>query len=156
MKIKQDPVTGLWAREDGAILMPPCRKFPYYRWTFGNETPDGYRIITYKGKHHKVHRLICRAFHGLPPPGKPEIDHIDRDPANNKEDNLRYSDRSMNSTNRGCVDKAIAKYGVRACEGRKAYNAAYAADKRDQGLVMRKDSTGKWGWYPRIRTKPPV
>lgn len=27
MQIKQDPVTGLWARSDGAVLLPPTSKY---------------------------------------------------------------------------------------------------------------------------------
>ena len=154
MQIKQDPITGLWAREDGAILLPPTSKytkFKKFRWTFGWDH-GGYRKIRYRGKHYAVHRIVCRAFHGLPPADKPEVDHLDRNPANNKEDNLRWADRSMNNTNKDCVDQALEKYGVRECEDKKAYNAAYRAKMQAQGLTFRKGPDGKYGRYPRIRT----
>lgn len=129
MKIKQDPVTGLWAREDGAVLLPPVKHsvFKKFRWIFGSDPGGGYRVVWYKGKYHLVHRIICSAFHGLPPEGKPEVDHLDRCPSNNREDNLRWADRKGNNDNRGCVEQSIEKYGVRWCEDKKAYNKAYYA-----------------------------
>lgn len=48
--------------------------------------------------HKKIHRLVAEAF--IPKvEGKTEIDHIDRNPANNHIDNLRWSNRSENCLN---------------------------------------------------------
>lgn len=173
MQIKQDPVTCLWVRQDGAILMPPTSKysnFKKFRGTFGCRHRDGYCSIVYKGKHYLVHPIICRAFHGPAPEGKPETDHINRIRDDNRSCNLRYADRSLNNTNRGCVDRSIEKYGVRYSddpdaymktynknynkahrEEIKAYNAAKAAKMKAQGLHYCKGPNGKAGWYPRIR-----
>lgn len=41
-----------------------------------------------------VHRLVCEAFHGLPPPGKPTVAHKDGTRTNNREDNLRWASHS--------------------------------------------------------------
>ena len=50
------------------------------------------------GFHKKIHRLVAEAF--IPnPDNRTEIDHIDRDPANNKVDNLRWATRSENCLN---------------------------------------------------------
>ena len=158
MQIKQDPVTGLWARQDGAVLMPPCPNIHRFKhtWTFGYQRCDGYCIIGYKGKYHLVHRIICRAFHGLPPEGKPEVDHINRIKVDNRSFNLRYVDRKGNNGNTDRGDRSIAKYGVRWRDDlkgyRKAYAAAYAAEKKARGLCYRKGPDGKHGWYPRIHT----
>lgn len=48
--------------------------------------------------HKKIHRLVAEAF--IPnPDNKPEIDHIDKNPANNHVDNLRWATRSENTLN---------------------------------------------------------
>lgn len=157
MKIRQDPVTGLWCREDGAILMPPTKysRFKKFRWTFGCKKNDGYRVVRYRGKLHQVHRLVCRAFHGLPPEDKPEVDHSDRCPSNNAAFNLHWTDSKCNNSNKDRVDHALEKYGVRACEDRDAYGKAYmktySAEKKDQGLSYRKGPDGRYHWLPRIR-----
>ena len=170
MQIKQDPITGLWCRSDGAVLMPPCRRFPYFRWTFGNKMRDGYLTVGYNRKIHLVHRLVCRTFNGLPPSDKPEVDHINRLKEDNRPSNLRWVSRGENEGNKARVDKSVEKYGVRCCDDRKAYDKAYAksyhevhrekrkvydaakyAMKKAQGLVRRKGPDGKYGWYPRIR-----
>lgn len=43
-----------------------------------------------------VHRLVCRAFHGTPPEGKPMTLHWDGDRENNHASNLRWGDNSEN------------------------------------------------------------
>ena len=45
---------------------------------------------------HKVHRLVCIAFHGEQPHGTC-VDHIDGDKRNNRADNLRWCNWSENS-----------------------------------------------------------
>lgn len=44
----------------------------------------------------KVHRLVCEAFNGPPPEGKPLVLHWDDDPANNRKENLRWGDVADN------------------------------------------------------------
>lgn len=161
MKIKQDPVTGLWCRSDGAVCMPPNgRCFKSFRWTFGHKTVNGYKTIGFHGKYHKVHILICRAFHGLPPAGKLFVDHIDRCKTNNKPTNLRWASSKENNDNKDRVDQALERYGVRACDDRKSYQRAYdaakAAKMKAQGLHYCKGSDGKYGWHPRIHTKTAI
>ena len=168
MKIKQDPISKLWCREDGAILMPPCRRIHRfkYTWTFGSKHPTGYRIVCSRGKPYKAHQAICRAFHGLPPKGKPFVDHINRIRDDNRPDNLHWASVKENNDNAGHVDQSIEKYGVRHCEDEKSYHrayyeshregyiarstaywkthsAAYRAEKKAQGLTMRKGPDGK-------------
>ena len=120
MIIKQDPITGLWCREDGAVLMPPSTRSRAYQWTFGSRS-NGYCVFYYQGEHYRAHILICRAFNGLPPEGKPFCDHINRVRDDNRPSNLRWVDRSENRANAADVDRSIEKYGVRECEDRAAY-----------------------------------
>ena len=152
MQIKQDPITGLWCREDGAVLMPPsCRGGMHYRWTFGSRIPIGYLMIQYKGKRHLAHRLVCRTFNGLPPSDKPFVDHINRIRDDNRPSNLHWVDYKENEANKDSVAQSIEKYGVRCCDDPKAYDKAKYAKMKAQGLVKRRGPDGKWGWYPRIR-----
>ena len=146
--------------------MPPCHNIHRfkYAWSFGYKQSVGYCVVGYKGKRHKVHQIICRAFHGLPPEDKPFCDHINRIRDDNRSSNLRWTSSKGNCDNQAKVDQALEKYGVRSCEDRKAYNkaryeshgrahwAVKIAEMHAQGLVQRKGPDGKWGWFPRIRS----
>jgi len=165
MKIKQDPVTGLWCRSDGAVLMPPDGyRFKSFRWTFGSSDKYGYRQIRFRGKFYKVHRMVCRAFNGLPPADKPFVDHINRVKSANFASNLRWVSIKENAANADRVDRSIEKYGVRNCDDKQAYNkahreshrekynaywAAKAAKMKAQGFHYTKGPDGKYGWYLR-------
>jgi hypothetical protein len=56
---------------------------------------NGYASLRKYGKDIKIHHLIMPQKDGL------EIDHIDRNPSNNRRSNLRYATRSQNAMNRG-------------------------------------------------------
>ena len=43
-----------------------------------------------------VHRLVAIAFLGAPPPGKPEVNHINEDTTDNRIDNLEWTDHRAN------------------------------------------------------------
>lgn len=64
--------------------------------------PNGYVISKFAdGKVRKLHRFLL----GLKNGDKLEVDHIDRNPLNNRRENLRLADRSMNCQNRGMSSK---------------------------------------------------
>ena len=68
---------------------------------------NGYKLVCLQNdqgewKIHRVHRLIAQAY--IPNPHNyPVVDHIDRNPANNKVENLRWASLSMNRRN--CRDR---------------------------------------------------
>ena len=89
------------------------------------ETFGGYLYITirggeFDGKKYKVHRLVAMYF--IPnPDNKPQVDHIDGNPKNNKVDNLRWTTPTENSNNtttkdnqcrslRGIYKKSVSMY----------------------------------------------
>ena len=62
--------------------------------------PSGYQQIQVRlnGKLWMAHRIAFAIYHGREP--WPEIDHIDRNPINNRIDNLREASRSLNEWNK--------------------------------------------------------
>lgn len=58
----------------------------------------GYRQIGIRGKIYREHRLAWLYMHGEMP--KTDIDHLDRNPLNNRIENLRLSTRTENQYNR--------------------------------------------------------
>ena len=60
--------------------------------------PDGYRFLRVSGAMRRAHRIAWMHFYGEQPP--PEIDHKDRNPANNSIENLRAADDHQNMANR--------------------------------------------------------
>lgn len=57
---------------------------------------DGRFIIVHKRRTYKVARLICEAFHGAQPDGKPVVMHLDENSANNRADNLLWGTQKEN------------------------------------------------------------
>ena len=69
----------------------------------------GYRVFGYKSKRMYVHRLVCLAFHGHAPGRDHQVDHIDRNKANNDCDNLRWVDRWDQAANRRPAERVCGK-----------------------------------------------
>lgn len=123
MEVVNHPyLEGVKCRDDGAVFIPASGAHKGH-WTFGTRRNSGYRQVGTFGRHYPAHRLICEAFHGKCPEGRPEVDHIDRDPSNNKPENLRWCSQSENNRNRG----VYAQCGISSVDDPAAYwRARYA------------------------------
>lgn len=63
----------------------------------GGYTPAGYITVSVMGRRYRAHRLAFLYMLGRWPKGL--VDHRDRDKANNRWENLRESDKSVNGQN---------------------------------------------------------
>lgn len=115
--IKEHPVLeNVLVSDDGKIYVPSNFKKPGH-WTYGSKKANGYLRVAINHCQYLVHRLVAETF--IPnPENKPEIDHIDRNRANNKVENLRWVTRSENCLNRKhkCKILTTTKEGKKARE----------------------------------------
>ena len=126
MRIQQHMSTGLWVREDGAVLMPPCKNIHRFKhtWVYGSPDKDGYLRVQCKGKTYKVHRLVFEAFKG-PIPVNLVVDHINRVRDDNRIVNIRIVTASENSRNSASYYKCGELYGIHVCDNLSMYQKAY-------------------------------
>jgi hypothetical protein len=91
----------------------------------GCKNSSGYIMIQIDGERHLAHRLAFLYVHGYLPEN--QIDHIDRDPGNNKINNLREVSRQCNTRNTG--NPITNTYGVKGVYWNKRDNNWYAQVK---------------------------
>lgn len=65
----------------------------------------GYRIVKLKQKSLKVHTLIATAFLGPPPTPQHTVDHINKDRADNRVENLRWASKQEQRQNQSAQPK---------------------------------------------------
>ena len=83
----------------------------------GKPNKKGYTNIGWKHKSYLAHRIIWLMHSGKWPTH--DIDHIDRNPRNNRIENLRHVTRSQNKMNMGAkADNKIGIKGVNRKRGR--------------------------------------
>lgn len=102
--------SGLTVRATGEVYIPET---PHHKahWTFGCTNKPGYKVLQYKGKQYKVHRLVAETFL-IRVEGKDFVDHINRDKADNRLENLRWVSCSENNLNRSQSDVENLVFGV--------------------------------------------
>lgn len=70
----------------------------------GHKSKKGYRRISLCHNGVKitrtVHRLVCMAFHGMPPSKSSQTRHLDGNPENNKPENLTWGTQAENWADR--------------------------------------------------------
>lgn len=87
-----DPNTGIfvWLKTRSTKHILGC--------TAGSKDTNGYQIIKINSLQYKAHRLAFLYMKGYHP--EYEVDHIDRDPSNNKWSNLRHVTHQCNMQNK--------------------------------------------------------
>jgi len=79
---------------------------------------DGYLQCKFKGKDQKIHRIIYEAFKGKIRDGY-QIDHKNRNKADNRIENLREATHSQNQANKDISDRNSSGYlGINAHKNR--------------------------------------
>ncbi len=96
----------------------------------GWEDPEGYNHIRLNGKLYLEHRLIYLLHHRYLPD---LIDHIDRNPRNNRIENLREACKKVNAINSGLP--VNNKSGVKGVSWHKAGNK-WTAQIKDDGVKI--------------------
>lgn len=73
---------------------------------------DGKRFLyPFRGKTYKAHRLVCEAFNGAPPAGKPVCMHLDENAANNLPGNLAWGSQKENLNAPGFIAYCRSRTG---------------------------------------------
>lgn len=143
---------GVKCRSDGAVLIPANGNSKAH-WTHGCTMVSGYKEVVIRRQHHYVHRLILEAFAGPCPGGKPETDHINRDRADNRVENLRWVSVVENRRNRASSDERFLKYGVHTYDDKKAYNRIRHRAKYRNNPEFRKREIRSVASYNRRKAK---
>ncbi|RWO23305.1 HNH endonuclease signature motif containing protein [Mesorhizobium sp.] len=105
VEVWKPSVEGLEVSSLGRVrVLPYQREMPHgglrtyggHAW-FGNIARDASRprrIIRFRGKTYKVHRLVCEAFHGMAPFDNADVIHRNGNTLDNAEANLRWATRA--------------------------------------------------------------
>jgi len=116
-----------------------------YKW-YGSPTDMDYRTVCVNRRAYQVNVLVCLTFHGPRPSENHTSDHINRDPSDNRAENLRWADKSEQARNQSRI-KRIESYDTRTCkaikifdtqtDAAKEYNCARSRIERITRLVKR-------------------
>lgn len=101
---------GAYANELGQIKLPEAKadmpkggqRVYKTKWIYGvkrrasKTAMHEYLAVLYRGKNYKIHRLVCEAFHGPHPEGKPIVLHLNEDATDNRPENLRWGTQKEN------------------------------------------------------------
>lgn len=145
MQEKIHPTVGVLVRSNGEVFVP-ANGYNKAHWTFGNCHHTGYRRVQINGRLYQVHRLIAEAF--IPnPDNKPEVDHINRNPSDNRVENLRWASRSENLRNTRAHDRVDARGGTHLYDDKKQYERERSA-RRNNTHKHVYFSDGRQRWIP--------
>jgi hypothetical protein len=102
----------------------------------GTTTATGYLKVQINKIAYSAHRLVWVLFNKEIPLDK-QIDHIDRNPSNNRIENLRLADSVSNALNRSCK---ISNTGIRGVsKDRKYYKVSFTVNSKSIHVGYYKD-----------------
>lgn len=145
-QVRMHPTLDVLVSSVGEVFVPATR-YSKAHWTFGYTDGKGYLRVKINGKHYSVHRLVGETFIGPIPENKQEIDHISRNPQDNRVENLRWASRSDNMRNTSEHDRVDARGGTHCYENEKQYKKERNAERsKTHKNVLFPD--GKQRWLP--------
>lgn len=104
-----------------------------YAGTVAGATTGGYRQVSVQNKRYPVAHVVWVWMTGAWP--KAQIDHVDRDPLNNRFANLREASSALNCANQGVrANNKLGLKGVHYDPTRKKYKAQIQFDRRKKHL----------------------
>ena len=95
----QEEVLRLFEYRDGVLYWkerPRCSRKPPGDISAGFESTQGYKKVKVNKETYYVHQIVFLMHHGYIPE---VVDHIDRNTSNNRIENLRASNKSLNACN---------------------------------------------------------
>ena len=111
-EISQEMLNELFEYKDGKLLWKNSKGGAFMGNEAGGIDSTGYWKIQVNNKTYKRSRLIFLMFNGFLPP---VVDHKDTNKLNDREHNLRESNNSLNTANKGkCAGSKSVYKGVRA------------------------------------------
>lgn len=110
----------LLASSEGRVMVAPyCGPMPHGGMRHYGGQPrfgvwckrDCRFVVVLKGKTHKVHRLVCEAFHGAAPFDGAVVMHVDENSANNRPENLKWGTQKENLNAPGFLEYCKSRTG---------------------------------------------
>jgi hypothetical protein len=129
--ITQEQAHSLFEYKDGVLywkIRPKNSRSAKKNMEAGSKSGHGYKKVTTNGKAFYTHQIIFLMQHGYIPK---LIDHIDGNPNNNKIDNLRESNKSLNACNaKTPVNNTSGHKGVTWCKKTNKWIARLQFEKK--------------------------
>jgi hypothetical protein len=134
----------LCADEELDELLRVCANGDIFRVANGSyakpwENEHGYSLVSIGGKRHRVHRIVCRAFHGDMSEDKPHVNHKNGVRADNSaanlewtsiEDNIRHSFVNNKDRKSNAPKMSLAIIATRGEEERRAFASTSDAARK--------------------------
>lgn len=140
MTLTQEEAHRLFEYKDGMLLWKERPKFsrkPKGDMEAGTASGHGYKKLSYQQKKYYAHQVIFLMQHGYIPE---LVDHIDGNTDNNKIDNLRASNKSLNACNAKIrFDSTTGHKGVVWHKGAKKWMCQIVANKKTIYLGVHED-----------------